>query len=128
VPNLSRTKLTAEAYFRASKGRVAPDAEINYALAVAQVGFRSQLSSRCVAMMRKARVAFENSGTICFVVPGLQSQPYAALADLELGDILFLALMADAVGIWVSDVPSLLGDEAQDGERDQPSSSNDLGH
>src|SRR5437763_9833577 len=51
--------------------------------------------------------------TELIVVPGLQCQPYSAFVDLQLGDVLFLALMADAVGIWVSDVPSLHGEEAQ---------------
>ena len=41
--------------------------------------------------------------------------------DLNIGDVLHLTLLGDAVRIWVFDLQDLVGCEAQDEKRDQRS-------
>jgi hypothetical protein len=72
-----------------------------------------QAGSCCELLKSAERLPADVQLTELIVVPGVHCQPYSAFVDLELGDVLFPALMADDDGIWVSDVPCALGDEAQ---------------
>jgi hypothetical protein len=54
-------------------------------------------------------------------VPGLHGRSDLTFMDLNIGDVLHLTLLGDAVRIWVFDLQDLVGCEAQDEKRDQRS-------